>query len=359
MRKVLAALLLLSAVFVIWAQTYNLAWGAFTNGGTEFPNGRWSSSYRLADNIGRGTSSTDTVLSDGVNYDLYPGYRYVELDLRYPISWIDSTDTITHSPSFVITWEGVDTTHEDGEGWGLRYYDVDYAVNDSSVWNSWFTGVTFTTAIFGPSSPVVVKEDTVYFFRVKAYDYATNEEPEHTPFDQKVIYQSAPIEFFVYNPTSGHPVWSADTFDPGQTVSMNNSDVLIVENQGVDTLTLAVRAFPVGYDTLNHRSVWALADYAGKDTFAIRAEFDDNTASPVTFGSSDIVADTFTFTDAGTGHYGGPAHGVLYANTAVPADSLQYSDKLWLQIHLPTAVTSYGDTTVYRFTVQLKARANP
>jgi len=357
MKNILVVCLLFSMVFTIYAQTYNLVWGAFTNGGTEFPDARWSSAYKLADNVGRGTSSTDTILSDGANYNLYPGYRYVELDLRYPISWIDSTDTITHAPSFVISWGGVDTTIEDGEGWGIRYYDVDYAINDSSAWTNWFTGVTFTTALFGPSSPVTVYEDTVYFFRVRAYDYATNEEPEHTPYDQKIIYQSVPIEFSVYNPTSGQPIWSADTFDPGQTVSMTANDVLIVENQGADTLVLSLRAYPVAYDTLHHISTWALDDYAGTDTFALRAEFNDNTTPPVTFGADDIITENFIATDEGSGHYGGPTHGKLLPNTGSPADSLQFSDKLWLQLHLPTTVTTYGDTTVYKFTVQLKARA--
>ncbi len=339
-------------VALAFGQTYNLSWGAFTNGGTEFPNARWGGPYKLADNVGRGTSETDTILTDLSSYVLYPGYRFVELDLRYPTSWIDSMDTITHSPSFVVSWGGVDTTIEDGEGWGIRYYDVQYAVNDSTVWYDWYTGVSFTSAVFGPTSPVVVREDTTYYFRVKAYDLATNEEPDHPSYDQKTKYVPAAISFMVYNPNSGLPIWSADTADPGQTVSMDSADVLVIKNLGDDTLTLALRGFPVAEDTAHHNPVWTLADFAGKDTFALRAHFSDDPRPPLTYTSTDAVRDTFIFADAG--YYGGPTHGVLYSYSS--GDSTAFSENLWLQVLLPTSVSVYGDTTVYQFTVQLKAR---
>jgi len=351
MRRMFIFVLLLTAASLLWGQYVN-AWGAVTNGGTEFPNARWGAGYKLADNIGRGTSAADTFLTDGVNYVLYPGYRYVELDLRNPTSWIDSTDTISHSPSFVISWGGTDTTIEDGEGWGIRFYDVEYSLFTGTVWVPWFTGVTFTDAIFGPTSPVTVEAGSTYFFRVKAYDYATNVETDHAPFDQKITYQPAAVSFMVYNPTSGQPIWEADTFDPGQTVSMQSEDVLVVKNTCDDTLILALRGFPVAYDTSAHLPFWSLSDLSGPDTFAIRAEFDDNTTPPITFGATDAVRDSFILTDGGW--YGGPTHGRLLSYSS--GDSAAFAENLWMQVRLPTSVTVHGDTTVYQFTVQLKAQ---
>ena len=355
MNKWMVMLALLAVSTLVVAQ-YNLQWGAFTNGGTEFPNWRTGGGYKLADNLGRGTSSCDTVLSDGgATYYLYPGYRYVELDLRNPLTWMaDSLDTIATSPSFIVSWEAVDTTLEDGYGWGIRYYDIDYRVNPTGAWLPWFAHITFSSALFGPSSPVVVAEESIYFFRVKAYDLATNEEAYPVAFDRKVQYQPASVSFLVYNPTSDTAIWDADTTDPGQTRTMDPSEVLVVKNPNNDTLVLAVRAFPFALDTTDNTPYWTLGNYAGLDTFALRARFSDDPTPPPSFSVPDIVTRNFIYTDAGAGYYGGLTHGILYAYGT--GDSVAFSENLWMQLHVPTMVTLYGDTVVYQFTVQLKGR---
>ncbi len=361
MKRYLALWLFLAVALVFAQPTYTLDWGAVTNGGTEFPDGRLAPGYKLADNIGNGSSASDEILTDGVNYVLYPGYRYIDLDLRKPVSAIDSMDTITHSPSFLVSWTGVDTTAEDGEGWGIRYYDVQYAVEDTlaASWNNWHLGVTFTADVFGPTSPVTVKIDSTYYFRVKAYDLATNEEDEHYPCDQKVTYLPASVSFIVYNPASMLPVWACqDTFDVGQTVSMESQDVLIVKNTSTtDSTVLSVKGLPVAIDTLNHFPYWELDDNPSKDKFALRAHFDDETFPPITFGPVDVVRDTFLFT--ADGYYGGPAHGVLspYDAAEVVRDTTMWTDNLWLQTLLPTSITQHGDTVVYEFSIQLKGES--
>ncbi len=352
MRKIVL-LIMLTSVALIWAQ-YTLSWFAVTNGGTEFPNGRLTSGYKLADNIGNSGSASDTVLTDGSSFMLYPGYRYVDLDLRKPFSSIDSTDTISHSPSFVISWTGEDTTVEDGEGWGIRYYDVDYAVNNPSAWNSWFTGVTFTSAVFGPSSPVSVQPDSIYYFRVKAYDLATNVEDDHSTYDQKVAYKPITLAYRVYNPYSDTAIWApSDTYDVGNTVSMENSDVLIVKNLSTDSIELALDAYSSAIDTSTGQPYWSLDDNPGKDQFALRAHFSDDATPPTTYTSSDAVRDTFLW--AKDGWFGGPTHGYLAPNDGIPAhDSTQYTENLWMQVILPTSITQHGDTVVYKFMVNLK-----
>ncbi|RKZ30828.1 hypothetical protein DRQ33_07585 [bacterium] len=350
-KWILVVILLLACS--IWAQPdLQIVWHTVSNGGIEFPEGRITSGYKLADNIGNGGTTSDTFLTDGSSLILYPGYRYVELDLRKPISRIDSTDTITHSPSFLISWSGEDTTTEDGEGWGIRYYDVEYAVEDSTAWNTWFTGVTFTSAMFGPTSPVTVKQDSTYYFRVRAYDLATNEEDTHSTYDQWVIYKPIVLSFRVYNPTSDTAIWAvSDTFDPGETVTMTSGDVLLVENTSLDSIELALSGTNFAIDTTTGQPYWELTEDPGNDQFSLRGHFDDEATPPVTFTSSDAIIDSWRY--AKDGWFGGPSHGWLAPNDGSHTAE-QYSDNLWLQVLLPTSVTQHGDTIVYQFMVNVK-----
>jgi len=356
MRKTLIIMgLIIGVAALLSAQDIMLSWGAVTNGGAEFPNGRIGPGMRLADNVGNGGTAGDSILSDGSSLNLYPGYRFVDLDLRAPISRIDSMDTVVHAPSFVVSWSGEDTTTEDGEGWGIRYYDVDYAVNDSTAWHSWFTHVTFTSAVFGPTSPVEVKPDSIYYFRVKAYDLATNEEAEHPNYDQKVVYKQIYLSFRVYNPGTDTAIWApSDTFDPGETVTMDSASVLYVENTSTDSIILGVSAMPTAMDTSTWQPYWDLERFPNKDVFALRARFDDDFHPPAAFNLSDAVDDTFKM--ASDGYFGGPDHGCLAPHDAFH-DSTQYREHLWLQVLLPTSVTQHGDTTVYQFIVKLKGQS--
>ncbi len=356
MKRVIMAIMVILAVGVlVSAQEMRLSWGAVTNGGAEFPNGRTGPGIRLADNIGNGGTAWDSILSDGASINLYPGYRFVDLDLRAPISHIDSMDTVVHSPSFLISRSGADTTPEDGEGWGIRYYDVDYAVNDPSDWHPWFTHVTFTSAVFGPSSPVTVHAESTYYFRVKAYDLATNTEPDHSTYDQRVTYKPVILSFRVYNPESDTAIWSpADTFDPGETVTMDSASVLYVENTSTDSIVLGVSAMPSAMDTNTWQPYWDLQQYPDKDVFALRARFDDNNHPPAAFTLADAIDDTFKM--ASDGYFGGPSQGWLAPNDGTH-DVSQYREHLWLQVLLPTSITQHGDTTVYQFIVKIKGES--
>ncbi len=358
MKKVVA-LLLICSIGALFAQ-YQLEWGAVTNGGCEFPEGRYGVNMRLADNIGNNGTASDVVLSDGATMNLYPGYRYVDLDLRAPISAIDSTDTVTASPFFVISWTGNDTTTEDGEGWGMRYYDVQYTRDTLAGWTDWLIGTTDRWALFGPTSPTTVSDNDIFFFRVKAYDLATNTENYPVRWEQRVAYRPASVGFTVnrYHATDVlPPIWHKDgIYDVGETVNMTADERMVVKNNpGSPQTRLALKVLPFATDSLTHEPYWAVEALPNTDVFAMRALFNDLTTPPAAFGANTAVLDSFIFTDAGTGYYGGPTQGLMLANdgSSLPED---IQENLWLQLRFPSRITQHGDTVVYQFVMQVKGR---
>lgn len=334
---------------------YNLVWDAFTGGGTEFPNARTGGGYRLADNLGRGTTDYDTFLASG-DYVMFPGYRWVELDLRHPNSWIDSLDTISHSPFFIISWGSSDTTLEDGEGWGTYCYTIEYARNSPTTWLPWLNCFTGTMAQFGPFLPETVRAETTYYFRITAFDYATNLETTHAGYDYKCVYILAPVTFEVYNLIDFTTNWiNRDSVDVGAVITMEDTERFIVRNPSAnDTVALEVKGNPYAIDRRTGLPVWQLRDTAGTDEFAIRAIFNDNPTAPLPgeFDATTIVRDTFIAAD---GPWYGPG-GLLLPREGTPPDSTLFTDNLWFQLRMPTWTSQHGDTVQYQMIVRLRGR---
>lgn len=70
--------------------------------------------------------------------------------------------------SFTVSWSGSDASS------GIASYDVQYREGAGGVWTDWLAGATATSAVFGPSLPLPVMSDQVYYFRVRAHDLAGN-----------------------------------------------------------------------------------------------------------------------------------------------------------------------------------------
>jgi hypothetical protein len=74
----------------------------------------------------------------------------------------------TFDLSFTVTWSGTDNAS------GIASYDVQYRVGSGGAWTDWLTGVTGTSAVFGPGTPVVVTRGMMFYFRARAHDAAGN-----------------------------------------------------------------------------------------------------------------------------------------------------------------------------------------
>ncbi len=280
------------------------------------------------------------------------GERYIDYDVRKPFSWIDPLDTISYSPQWLVYWGGIDTTLEDGEGWGLRGYTVQYAIGSpDSTWYNWFTNVGFTMAIFGPSSPVVVQDSVKYYFRVRTEDRNTNIEDEHY-YDQWVQYFQPNLSFSVNNLEGGND-WTVDEtlgIAEDSVVAPTYQDVFIIKNLSIlDSIDMAIRSFPYAIPLYMN---WTLADEPDTNIFALRAIFNDNGTPPTIadFNSdNNIVRDTFITADAV--RFGPKGYHIL----PVWMDSLSRTDNLWLEMQLPPWSFAYGETTAVQLILQLKA----
>ncbi len=132
--------------------------------------------YNLSSCIGQPTPVAFGPLTNPAHH-LYPGFRKVDLDLRYPFNWLSIDVRYSSDTSFTLSWSGIDTTIEDGQGWGVWNYDVQYRLDGSGVWNDWLMATTDTFGVFGPESPVDVTPGETYFFRLRATDLARNTSP--------------------------------------------------------------------------------------------------------------------------------------------------------------------------------------
>ncbi len=366
MRAQVLPLVLLGAMATAFCQVppgaptdgagHYITWDAFTSSGTDFLASVWrgdSVVARVAHSIDGGsttpsfgTSATETLAV------VRHGYRFIDFDVRKPYSYIDSLDTISYAPQWLVSWGGMDTTYEDGEGWGLRGFTVEYAVGSpESTWFTWFSNVNFTEAMFGPSSPVVVQDSTKYYFRVRAEDLNTNAEDEHY-YDQWVLYIAPSLRFSVQNLEGGKDWTVRDTLAIGEDslASPTAQDVFIVKNLSIlDSIDMALRSYSVA---LPMRLGWELADYPDTNKFALRAIFNDDPTppSPSDFAATtNIVRDTFIVANDSIFGPGG------YHIKPVWADSLSRTDNLWLQFQLPTWSYTYGETTDVQLILQLKA----
>lgn len=185
--------------------SYNLQWKVIDAGGKE-GDVISSTNYRLSSAIGQGTPVLSGP-STSTSYSMYPGFRKIDLDMRYPFSWF--TYSVRHASglSFQLRWAGIDTTREDGWGWGIWNYDVQYKVGIGGAWTDWRMATTDTMATFGPSSPVVVVPGQSYYFRLRARDKARNVAPWGSDTITTVNYV---VEFCVYTVPPGLPTTSAN-----------------------------------------------------------------------------------------------------------------------------------------------------
>ncbi len=325
--------------------TYQLRWGAHTNGGTE-ADMRTSSSYKVSDNVGQSSHTADSFLADGVSYINRPGYRKVEWDERKPITSINDLgeDSISSAPNFPLSWGGADTTIEDGYGWGIHKYDVQYQIN-SGGWQDWHIGTFLTSDIFGPHLPTTVYEDSLYCFRCRARDLVGNLEDWPPGPEACVRYVERVLEWIVVNYadsndwTVGYPVGL------NQTVTADSENVFIVKNYGTVTIDIGAKGYPA--------TGWDLERIQGSDAYALKARFNDDVYPPVFFVFNDALYDTgFVYATPmllGTGGFGIKGLG------EVPTpDSTEYTENLWLQLKTPTGVSVEYTTNVIR--IDLKAR---
>ncbi|MFP4458992.1 MAG: hypothetical protein ACLFSQ_05340 [Candidatus Zixiibacteriota bacterium] len=366
MRKYILPVLILG-VFCLMAQPpstadYTLTFSSFSNGGAENPDPRTSSRFILSDIIGRGSSAADEVLS-GSTYNLYGGFRNVDLDLREPFAWLEADGYEASSQIFHITWTAADTTIEDGEGWGIWKYDVQYSKKlDPGTWFDWQMGTELTFAEFGPDDPVEVKEDSVYYFRVRAYDLVGNVFDWSDPFavgiDDSAMYQPPTVEYTVQQPTPGgdsdDSTWSpvtdgglVDTLEIDETVEMRGDEYFVIDNNS------STDAIDIGLYSFN-ATPWELADSSGLDAFSLRALMNDDVTAPLSAdyqpsqniipkGSDNVVfgaADTF-----GTGGYNLGTEG-----------SGTDTEHLWLQLQAPKTVSRYGSYDDVRVNIRVEAR---
>ncbi|RKZ30798.1 hypothetical protein DRQ36_04210 [bacterium] len=326
---------------------YELRWNAITNGGTETELRESVTGYRVADNLGNASHVTDSFLTDGTFYINRPGYRKVEWDERAPFTSVNDlgADTISSAPNFPISWGGADTTIEDGIGWGIRYYDVQYRRNAGGSWEDWHVRTTLTSDIFGPLSPDTVFEDTTYYFRCRGYDLVDNiEDWPVGPPDWQAWgrYEEQVLTWVVVNLADSNDWTIADSVPLNFTKTMEAADVFIIKNQGTAAIDMGIK----GYSATG----WALEPNPGDDQYALRAYFDDNATPPVTFTINDAVYDTgFTWA---TGTIFGPGGTDIQDATA---DSTSRTENLWLQLKTPTAVSSWIDSQAIRLDLKAKA----
>ncbi len=203
------------------SSSYNLQWKVIESGGNEGDDVT-STSYRLSSSIGQSTPVSDGPISS-TNFDLYPGHRKIDLDMRYPFSWFTFGVEYASDTTFLLTWAGIDTTIEDGWGWGIWNYDVQYAIG-AGAWTPWLDATADTFATFGPLLPEDVMPGEMYHFRIRARDLARNVAPWE---DQDSVLVNYVVEF---------AVWTA----PGLPTDASNNIVLSYVNDIGDTIEINI-----------------------------------------------------------------------------------------------------------------------
>ena len=135
-----------------------------------------SGTFGFAPAGGDGTYYFQTVAEDNVsNAQSVPstgdGDGYTTLDTVPPTVLVSTPDSLL-AKFWQVSWTGDDPA----PGSGIDHYDVQYRVDEDGTWEDWpLEPPTSTSAIFGPTSPVVVQAGHSYGFRARAYDLATNQ----------------------------------------------------------------------------------------------------------------------------------------------------------------------------------------
>ena len=156
---------------VIFGQTYQLEWSTMDAGGNEAGDSIYSTNFRLTSAIGQGTAIGDSSWISSTNYLVHPGFRKIDLDWRPSFTQLLGTVTLVDAitvDTVLVQWTGQDTTTEEGPGWGIWMYDVQYHRDDSS-WTDWLDS-TFDTS----ATMTGLTNGHWYYFRVRAHDLATN-----------------------------------------------------------------------------------------------------------------------------------------------------------------------------------------
>lgn len=343
--------ILLLFVLIIYASApsggeWTLTMGTFSGGGASDAEHRSSTSYKMTDNLGDGSKTSETPFVSE-SYVIYGGFRNVDLDLRPPLVDVIVPDSISSSAMIYVSWFGVDTTLEDGEGWGIWKYDVQWSKSsEPGVWHDWHIGTELTNSWFGPLDPVEVKEDTFYYFRARGYDLARNvsEYPE-TPHDSVVF--NAPVIALRVEKAGEDTIWITDTTHISRDVISDEPNIFIVKNRGTEHIDLGIYSY--------NTNLWRLADNPGLNTYGLRAIFnlDPHPPLPAEFDELTIVRAGYanlTFASPDTFGPGG------FNLAPVEADSLDRTTNLWLQVKTPTAVTRFRGYDNEMILIKMEAR---
>jgi hypothetical protein len=259
---------------VMYGSTKTMEAASLTSGGADLSEPRMGARYVISDNLGNGSSSSPNMMVSEASNVLFAGYRYVNLDLRPPLAWASVDDTISSSSRFYISWSGADTTTEDGEGWGIHRYSIQWSKSSApDVWNDWHVNTNLRGDWFGPEFPTRIYEDTVYFFRARATDLATNTGTYNPTADAGVRFKEPTLTYSVNG--FGHAddtLWVTDTvFIRDNTV--NAANLFVIRNNGSRQIDLGLYSFSTTH--------WTLSDNAGRDKFSLRAIFNDSPTASI------------------------------------------------------------------------------
>jgi len=128
--------------------------GTSDTSATLFSNDSWYFHVRTVDNAGN--------WNNGAAH-----YGPFYIDTLDPTSSADSLPATSCSP-FLVSWSGWDS-HS-----GVNLYYVQYRVGSRGVWTDWLVRTSRTSAVFGPTIPVIVTPGVTYYFRVRAIDNVGN-----------------------------------------------------------------------------------------------------------------------------------------------------------------------------------------
>ncbi|MBL0128300.1 MAG: T9SS type A sorting domain-containing protein [Flavobacteriales bacterium] len=108
----------------------------------------------------------------GLNEPIVTPYWLNTVDLMAPSSAISPLSEFTTDTTFSVTWSGTDSIQS-----GVRYFDTYYAVNQDTLFQSWLSATSDTSALFAG------EVDSTYYFYSVAVDSVGNREEEALHFD--------------------------------------------------------------------------------------------------------------------------------------------------------------------------------
>jgi hypothetical protein len=209
----------------------NMAWATFTvHGSSEDNTGVGLDRAEFSDAFGAAPSDDDTpddwagiyYPNNSQNwgsgtiyvtvYDLLGNAAdetfYYYRDVTPPI--VDVTcPAVSPDPSWSVSWDSSSDPPPNASG--LKHFDVQYKV-ESGVWQDWHTDTLLTQDTFGPTSPIVVQDNTTYCFKVRAEDNVSSESL-YTTGEDCTTYQSGIKRVFLPILIAPDPNWGFETGD--------------------------------------------------------------------------------------------------------------------------------------------------